>query len=216
MQIFKKEKHARKLALEHFALTRDCLENACKTLQEYLEGDLEGARATASQVREIESEADELKRTLRRVLYSGAFLPNIRSDVFRVVDAVDTVADKGESVAKFLVNQEPDIPGSIHQDLLGTFRMCTECYEELRNGLKCFFKPKGEIEALQQHVTRVGELETDVDRLEADLTRRIFQSSMEMGEKLHLSRLLERIADIADAAEDAADELQSSAMKAVL
>ena len=72
------------------------------------------------------------------------------------------------------------------------------------------------METLQQHVLRVGELETDVDRMEADLTRRIFESTLEIGEKLHLSRLLDRIGRIADAAEDAADELESSAMKAVL
>jgi predicted phosphate transport protein (TIGR00153 family) len=216
MQIFKKEKQARKLALEHFARTHDCLENARKALQQYVDGDLDSARETASLARELESQADTLKRSLRSVLYSGAFLPNIRSDVYRLVDAVDSVADKGETVAQFLLNQQPGIPEEFHVDLVAVMGLCIECYEELRNGLKCFFKPKGEIEALQGHVTRVGRLESDVDRLEFDLTRRIFESSLEMGKKLHLSRLLERIGRIADAAEDAADELESSAMKAVL
>lgn len=216
MQIFKKEKQARKLALEHFAKTYECLGSAREVLNEYLSGDIEAARATARRVRNQESEADELKRRLRVVLFSGAFLPNIRSDVYRLVDSVDAVADKGETAAHFMVNQLPDIPDEFHAGLNAVFGLCLDCYGELREGLKCFFKPKGEMEPLQQHVTRVSQLETEVDTLEADLTRRIFESSIEKGAKIHLCQLLQRIALIADASEDAADALQFSAMKAVL
>jgi len=72
------------------------------------------------------------------------------------------------------------------------------------------------MDALQQHVIRVGELETRVDNMEAELTRKIFASSMSMGEKMHLCQLLKHIALVADAAEDAADELEFAAMKSVL
>ena len=47
------------------------------------------------------------------------------------------------------------------------------------------------------------------------VARRIFASSMDMGEKLHLAELFKQVADIADAAEDAADELEFAAMKSV-
>lgn len=216
MLIFKKEKEARRLAIDHFAKTHECLISAHQVLEEYLSGDLEGAGETARRVRRLESEADDLKRRIREVLFSGAFLPNIRSDVYRLVDSVDSVADKGETSAHFLVNQVPEIPGDFHAELNTVFGLCVSCYHELRKGLKCFFKPKGEMESLQQHVTRVGELETEVDTLEADLTRRIFESSLEKGAKIHLCQLLRRIALIADAAEDAADELEFAAMKSVL
>jgi predicted phosphate transport protein (TIGR00153 family) len=216
MLIFKKEKKARKLVEEHFAKTRECLYEAERVLEKYLAGDQDGARSAARQVIALESSADTIKREARSVLFSGAFLPQVRSEVCRLVDRVDSVADKAETVSHFIVNQTPEIPDEFAPDLVSIFGLCTTCYEELHVGLKRFFKPKGELESLQRHVNRTGELETEVDNLEAEVTRRIFASTMGMGEKLHLAQLTRRIADIADAAEDAADELEFAAMKSVV
>ncbi|MFC1775790.1 hypothetical protein ACFL3I_00435 [Pseudomonadota bacterium] len=52
--------------------------------------------------------------------------------------------------------------------------------------------------------------------MQADFTRKIFESSMEMGEKIHLCELLKYVTRIAARAEDAADELQFAAMKSVV
>ena len=216
MLIFKKEKKARNLALEHFTKTRECLYEAERVLEQYLAGDKQEARTSAVQVVALESEADTIKREAREILFSGAFLPHIRSDVYRLVDAVDSVADKAETASHFLVNQMPLVPGEFKADATSIFGLCITCYEELREGLKCFFKPKGEMDNLQRHVTRTGELETEVDTMESEITRRIFSSPLDVGEKLHLSELFKTIADIADAAEDAADELEYAAMKSVV
>ncbi len=216
MLIFKKEKAARKLALEHFEKTHDCLRLAFAVIEQYMAGDIELAKQSANEVIKLESEADTLKHELREVLFSGAFLPNIRSDVYRLVDSVDKVADMGETSSHFVVYQRPVIPDYFHDDMNEIFRLCLSCYEELRQGLKCFFKPKGEIELLREHTSNVGDLETQVDNLQADFTRKIFESSMGMGEKLHLCQLLKYVTRIADRAEDAADELQFAAMKSVM
>jgi hypothetical protein len=216
MLIFKKEKAARKLALEHFEKTHDCLRLAFAVIEQYMAGDIELAKQSANEVIKLESEADTLKHELREVLFSGAFLPNIRSDVYRLVDSVDKVADMGETSSHFVVYQRPVIPDCFHDDMNEVFRLCLSCYGELRQGLKCFFKPKGEIELLREHTSNVGDLETQVDNLQADFTRKIFESSMGMGEKLHLCQLLKYVTRIADRAEDAADELQFAAMKSVM
>lgn len=216
MLIFKKEKAARKLALEHFEKTHDCLRLAFAVIEQYMAGDLELAKQSANEVIKLESGADALKHELRDVLFSGAFLPNIRSDVYRLVDSVDKVADMGETSSHFVVYQRPVIPDYFHEDMNQISSLCLNCYAELRQGLKCFFKPKGEIELLREHASNVGDLETEVDNLQADFTRKIFESSMGMGEKLHLCQLLKYVTRIADRAEDAADELQFAAMKSVM
>lgn len=216
MLIFKKEKTARKLAMAHFAKTAEGLQSAIRVVEQYLSGNNKSVLGSAKNVIRLESEADSLKHQLRDALFSGAFLPNIRSDVYRLVDAVDKVADMGETTSHFIVNQKPLVPTEFHDSLKEICGLCLNCYEELRLGLKCFFKPNGEIELLRQHTARVGELETAVDSLQAELTRHIFESSMDMGEKLHLCQLLKYIARIADRTEDAADELQFAAMKSIL
>ncbi|NNK36922.1 MAG: DUF47 family protein, partial [Xanthomonadales bacterium] len=66
------------------------------------------------------------------------------------------------------------------------------------------------------HVSHVSELETQVDALEAELAVRLFESDLELSEKIHLEQLIKRIADLADLSEDASDELEYAAMKTVM
>ena len=185
-------------------------------MEQYLKGDIESAKQSAKAVISLESETDALKHQLRDVLFSGAFLPNIRSDVYRLVDSVDKVANMGETTSHFVVYQRPVVPEYFHDDIIEVCKLCLSCYEELQGGLKCFFKPKGEIELLRGHASEVGDLETAVDNLQADFTRKIFESAMGMGEKIHLCQLLKYVTRIADRSEDAADELQFAAMKAII
>jgi predicted phosphate transport protein (TIGR00153 family) len=216
MLIFKKEKETRKLVLSHVATTQECIMEARSVLEDYIAGDVEAAIARAKRVIEIESEADQLKRQTRELLYSGAFLPQIRSDIYRLIEAVDSVAGQAESVSNLLAQQKPEIPEEFESEFLEIFSLCVTCFNELRKALKDYFKPKGMLEELNQHVARVSELETAVDVREAEMTRRIFETSMEHSKKLHLRELLRKIADIADKAEDASDELEFAALKSVV
>ena len=216
MLIFKKEKQVRKLFLSHLNEVRECLLESRNTLEVYLSGDTELTRQRVNLVIDIESRADSLESQIRDGLLDGAFLPHIRSDVYRLVEAVDAIAGKAESVARFIVDQQPRIPAEFESELLEIFGRNLDCFVELRKALRDYFKPKGEIESLHVHVARVGELETEVDVAESELSRQIFRSDLELAEKIHLKMLLERIADIADLSEDASDELEFAAMKSIM
>jgi len=216
MLIFKKEKQVRKRFLSHLNEVQECLMDSRNTLEEYITGDLEQTRQRVNSVIETESRADALESEIRDMLLDGAFLPNIRSDVYRLVEAVDAIAGKAESVARFVIDQLPEIPEEFEGDLLEIFAQCLNCFMELRKALRDYFKPKGEIENLHVHVARVCDIETEVDIAESELTRRIFIADLHLSEKIHLRQLLERICDIADLSEDASDELEFAAMKSVI
>lgn len=216
MLIFKKEKQVRKLVLAHLAEVEGCLQATRNVLEEHLKGEIEAARELAHHVIEIESRADKLEREIREKLLEGAFLPQIRSDVYRLVEAVDAIAGKAEDVARFIRAQRPNIPAAFESDLLELFRQSLNCFQELRKALKDYFKPKGKIENLHGHVSQVSELETQVDALEAELAVRLFESDLDLSEKIHLEQLIKRIADLADLSEDASDELEYAAMKSVM
>jgi len=216
MLIFKKEKQVRKRFLSHLNEVQECLMDSRNTLEEYITGDLEQTRQRVNSVIETESRADALESEIRDMLLDGAFLPNIRSDVYRLVEAVDAIAGKAESVARFVIDQLPEIPEEFEGDLLEIFAQCLNCFMELRKALRDYFKPKGEIENLHVHVARVCDIETEVDIAESELTRRIFIADLHLSEKIHLRQLLERICDIADLSEDASDELEFAAMNSVI
>jgi len=217
MLIFKKENEVRELVLKHLATVHECLDTARQVLLEYTSGNDETASDLARQVKRIESRADLLEKNIREALLGGAFLPNIRSDVYRLVEAVDAIAGKAEDVAFFVQAQRPRIPAEHRPAVMKLCDRSLECFDELGKGLHDFFKPKGQIEALHRHVGRVCEIETEVDKLELAFARNVFESEgLDLAEKIHLERLSRLIADLADLTEDAADELEFAAMKAVI
>ena len=216
MLIFKKEKAVRKLVLAHLDKVQGSLLESRNVLEKYIASDMDLARQHANLAIETETDADNLERQIREALLDGAFLPHIRSDVYRLVEAVDAVASKGEDVTRFVLDQSPEIPEEFESELLEVFRMSLNCFQELRKALRAYFKPKGELESLHVHVARVCDIETAVDSKESSLSRQVFSSSMEHSRKMHLNKLLKLIGNIADLSEDASDELEFAAMKSVV
>lgn len=216
MLIFKKEKEARKLVLGHLKQVQDCLTETRVALEAYIAGNAEAVLVQRQKVSELETGADNMVRNIREVLLDGAFLPHIRSDVYRLVGAVDTIGNKAEAITRFLSDQPPKLPDEFKPDLLVLYQHSLDSFAELREALRDYFKPKGVLENLHVHVSRVAELETEVDNMESSLRKRIFASSLNLAEKMHLEGLVHRAASIADLTEDAADELEFAAMKSVV
>lgn len=216
MLIFKKEEKVRKLILEHLTKVRDCVDEARSAMEQYLAGDYTQAMKHTRTGKVREEEADEIKVEIRVVLNSGAFLPQIRADVHGLVDTIDRIADSADKVSSFLVNQKPDIPTQFKAEFLEIFALCTSCFKELRKALKDYFKPKGKIESLHEHVKAVGELETEVDRKQARLVREVFAADLELAHKLQLSQFVDLSVDISDRAEYVSDLLESAVMRSVV
>jgi predicted phosphate transport protein (TIGR00153 family) len=216
MLVFKKEKHARKLVLGHLDTVQDCLRETREALEAFIAGDKDAVRAKRELVGGIESKADAQRREIRDVLLDGAFLPHIRSDIFRLVGCIDDIANKAEGLARFLANQPPDLPDEYKPDVHLLLQHSLDSFGALRKALRDYLKPKGILENLHVHVTRAAELESRVDEIESALMKRIFSSDIDLSRKLHLEQLVKRIGAIADLTEDAADELEFAAMKSVV
>ncbi len=216
MALFKKEKEARRLVLEHLSLTRDCLAETRNVLEHYLAGDLEAAIGGAETVKRLERECDHSKRKARIVLHHGAFLPQIRSDVHHLVELADKLDGAGETAVKFLVHEQPKIPQEFASDLMELCSLELSCYHELRSAMKNFIKPEGELDALHEHVEAVYRLQSESHVKQAELTGRVFSSNLQLAEKIHLAQLLRIIGSICDLCEDVADALESVVMRSVV
>ncbi len=82
--------------------------------------------------------------------------------------------------------------------------------------MKDYIKPKGVIESLHVHVEKVSMLESEIDEKQALLTRKLFNSELDLAAKMHFAQLLRVIAGISDAAEEVSDELESTVMRSVV
>jgi len=216
MQFFKKEKEVVELLTKHLDIVEECLSTAIKTIQTYLKDDTPEAKDLAKQVDAIENQADVVRYEIRDKLYAGAYLPRLREDIYRLIEAVDEVANAGEHCCDFFLNQRPAIPEELKVLFQAAVQESLGIISPLRHSILCFLKGECPIDVSRQHAKEVGLKESDVDQIEWDLTRDIFTSSLGFSHKIHLKLCLDAIVKVSDRAEDAADQLDLVILKSMV
>jgi predicted phosphate transport protein (TIGR00153 family) len=209
--MFSKKKHLVK-ALEEYA------EQANETIRLCLDivnamFENRGARTLeelAAAVRSSESRCDTLRRGIEYHLYTGALLPSLRGDIFNLLEQYDKVPNKAEDVANFLSLVEPEIPSELHNDFGEILGRTHKAAASLSRALTSLFKNlKDSIAAAKE----VELAESTIDKLERQLTRRIFSLEIDTGGKLLIYEFLKMCCAISDRAENASDRIEIIAVK---
>jgi predicted phosphate transport protein (TIGR00153 family) len=217
MLLFKKEKEVVKLILKHLDMIEECLKNGIKTVEYYLENNISEAKVSARKSRRIESEADIIRYGIRDKLYSGAYLPLLREDIYKLIESVDKVGNAGEACSDFFLNQRPLIPDEMKSHFLAIAQESLGIIDPLKLAVLCYFKGECKIEVVREHTKEVGMQESRVDKLEWDLTKEIFIStSLDFAHKHHLKNCLDAIVEVSDRAEDASDQLELATLKSMV
>jgi predicted phosphate transport protein (TIGR00153 family) len=211
--LFKKEKEVIDLIEQHVDKMEACLETAMDTLQAYLNDDIDRAKMLARQTDALESEADLIRHQVRDRLYSGAYMPVLREDIYKLVESLDGVANAAEKCCDTFLNQRPEIPSELKPLYLEIIRASLGIGAPLKHAVLCYLQGICPVEVSRQHAKEVGMAESKVDSLEWDLTKLIFSSELTYGHKLHLRRCLDNIASVSDRAEDSADQLELVSLK---
>ena len=205
---YRKEKQVNELILKHLEEVNKCLKTALKTIEEYLKSNIEEAKLLAIKVDQIETETDSVRRDIIGKLYSGAYLPSLRSDILHLVEHLDKIADGAEACCDFFLDQRPEIPQEMKSNFLKVMERSISAFVPLKKAIGSFFTDKFDIETIRERTKEVGIIESAVDKEEWDITRDIFKTKLDCGHKLHLKLCLESVVGISDRAEDAADELE--------
>ena len=215
MSIFKKEEKVAELALEYLEACTTCVTTAKTAVDAYLDGDVAAARDGRNEVRQLEAEADRLRRAIGDELHSGAYMPLIRGDIYSLVEAFDRVPNAAEACATFFTSQKPSIPEEYTDAFRQLLADSLGSMKPLAEAVRTFFDPKGQTDEVRSLTGEVSIEESKVDEQEWALTNSVFDSAHELAHKLHLRAAIRRIVHISDRAEDAADQLGLVAVKAV-
>ena len=205
---YRKEKQVNQLILRHLEEVDTCLKTALKAIEEYLNSNIEKAKSLALEVDHIETGTDKVRREIIGKLYSGAYLPSLRSDILHLVEHLDKIADGAEACCDFFLDQRPEIPQEMKSNFLEVMEQSISTFAPLKKAISSFFQESFDIETIRERMKEVGVIESDVDKKEWDITRDIFNTKLDCGHKLHLKLCLDSIVGISDRAEDAADELE--------
>jgi len=216
MAIFKKEKAVIALILKHLDMVEDCVNASLKAAEYYLQADISEAKVHSRNSRSLESQADLIRHDIRDKLYSGAYLPHLREDIYKLVESIDKVGNAAEACCDFILNQRPAVPKEMGSHFLAVTRGSLGIISSLKLAVLCYLKGDCKIETVRDHTREIGLQESRVDKLEWDLTKEIFISEMDFAHKLHLKLCLDSIVEVSDRAEDAGDQLELATLKSMV
>ena len=167
-------------------------------------------KAVNKQIKEVEHNADALRREIENQLYAQNLLPNLQADVLQLVESLDKINNQiDEVIYKFYIEQ-PEIPEVFHNQIIRLCQQVADCCENMGIASRAFFK---DLSIVRDFTHKVYLMEQESDRTYNEIKKSIFASSMPLANKLQLDLLVTEITDIADIAEDCADLLQIFTIK---
>ncbi|USS40130.1 TIGR00153 family protein [Thermococcus aggregans] len=180
-------------------------------VEAYVNGEIERAEMLMGEVEELERKADSLRREIETMLYQGAFLPVNRGDYARLSELIDGVADAAESAAHSLILAKPKVPADLKQEILELLDYSLKTYQLLEEAVKALNK---NVDEAIEYAKKTEVAEEDADKIEYSLLRKVFESEkITTFAKIVWDKVITKIGDIADRAEDASDQVLLMALK---
>ncbi len=176
-----------------------------RAVQIYLdEGASDGFDEKLQSVNRLESEADELRRSIIAQLYTQTLIPESRGDVLGLLENLDRVLSLYEGALWSFAIERPDIPSEFHTDFAVLCDQAVHAAESIVLASRAFFR---NIEAVHDHMHKVMFYEKEADKISSKLKRAIFGSDLPLPRKAHLRNFVNHIDNVADQSEDVADRL---------
>ncbi len=167
-------------------------------------------RHLSKEIKNIEHDADSLRREIENRLYTHNLIPDFRGNILELVENLDKVINEIDDVAHKFYIEQTDIPQKYHDKFKELTEQVCECVENLAIASRSFFK---DFTAVRNYAQKVYWLEHESDKTSAKLKEEIFASDMELAQKLQLGSVISEVADIADLAENCIDQLSIYVIK---
>ncbi|MDO4161527.1 MAG: DUF47 family protein [Pseudomonadota bacterium] len=161
-------------------------------------------RRASKKIKNIESQADDLRREIESSLYAQNLIPDLRADVLQLVENIDKVINEFDEVAHKFYIEQPDIPLQYQEDFKVLVHQVSDCAENMAIASRAFFR---DFATVRDYSQKVYFLEHESDKTWAKLKQNVFDSDMELAHKIQLNMLIGDVADVADKAEDCIDAL---------
>ena len=166
------------------------------------EGRSSNYRRASKKIKNIESQADDLRREIESRLYIQNLIPDLRADVLMLVENIDKVINEFDEVAHKFYIEQPNIPVDFQAKFRLLVEQVCECAENMVICSRAFFR---DFATVRDYSRKVYFLEHESDKTWAALKQDVFDSDMELAHKIQLNTLIGDLADVADKAEDCID-----------
>ena len=192
----------------------ECIDLAKKTLLLYIDkGYCEKFDELVTKTHMAESCSDDLRREIEILLYEKALMPESRGDILGMLETVDKVPNKAESVAFQIQTEVLRIPDEFKPELRKIINMNFDIFADVKRAIRAVFNDIGEVRRITNEIDKK---ESWSDSMERDLIKKLFSSNINIGEKILLKELIIEIGSISDRAENVADRLNIMAVKRLI
>ena len=182
-----------------------------KSIGEFLDsGRSEEFKKANKQLRQIEHDADQLRRDIENRLYSQNLIPDLRANVLELVENQDRVINRFDEVSYQFYIERPEIPEIYHARIRNLVEQVTDCVENMSIASRSYFR---DLSLVRDYSQKVYYLEHETDITSGHLKTAIFDSDIPLANKLQLTTIIDEIENIADLAEDSVDRLLIFAIK---
>ena len=154
--------------------------------------------------------ANELRRSIEAALYTEMLIPDARGDVMSLLEELYDVVDRFADIGGTGSREQPDIPDDCKDDFVELTSTVVKAVEAAVLGSRAYFRDPVTV---RDHVHKTSFYESECDEIAARLQRRIFESDLDLAQKLHLKSFVDAIDSLADEAEDIGDALTIFAIK---
>ena len=202
------EKELIELYQKHTHLVRECLNSFVKAMKMYIKKGLtEETKRFIDEVNSLESEADEVRRDIIRLLIDKRFLlSNTRRDFLTLLEYTDKVADFSESTLDYIVLESMDLSEVGENKLEEIVDITLEMFDHLEVAVDLVFR---DYQKAIDKVEEIEKMESDIDSLEKHLIQRLSdRDDLTHGQKGLYKDFLMMLSDLSDIIEDAGDEIE--------
>ncbi len=211
MILWKKEKEIEQAVEEYLAETESCLASFDKAFEVYFAESLsEKFEQLVEQTAKHESQSDDKRREIEVTMYGKALMPESRGDILGMLESIDLVPNKAESVLYQIWRQNMTLPAEYVEEVKKLVRVNRESLVLLCQAARMLFTDIGAVVPI---VDQVSAKEGESDDVERALIKAIFDSSIDKADKILLKELVLEIGAISDRAENAGDRLRIIAIK---
>ena len=200
---------------EHKRVVAKCMDEFKPMVDSLFKKDQNRVKEIAEKIDKIESEADEIKNSLRLTLPKSIFLPVARRDLLVLISEQDSIADSVENIAGILIAREMEVPEAI-RDLLGeliqgtidTYNKALKVIEELDTLMEVGFGSKYSSIVIDM-IVDLKQTEEITDDLAKDLNRILFslEDQLKPVSVLFWYKLIKEIGEVANHSENVGDRI---------
>ena len=204
---------------EHLCKGKHCSDLVCKLTQAFAKSDKEKMLKIHNEICEIESQADQIKLSIRTSLTKSIFAAVKRNDVLQIVRCQDGICDRAEDVSKLMVIRDTKLPGGCSPLLINladkvddTIEALLQCCGQLAMIPGVIAEQEMDIETLFLELDAIHGKEEITDNLVQDFFKELLARENESDPLsimllLEMARLISRIADEAENAAEAYSSL---------